>query len=238
MPKKKKGSSSKKTSSSSSSSPEEDENEMKRKKLIQTAKQLKENIENEALQKRNFETKLEQLLFYWNIEKGELQTKKEEYERRKSNESERRERHENKITAMKEEMKFTLYKQQVDLIEKKNEAVAELYQVRGVHSVERRKREHRTMECQHHLRNMELSHNNLLAQLRYDHDEEVRQLQEVFKLKFHEITTDSERKVKETKEDVETQIKDELKALEEKKDRQVQELVGKHEEVSHVHVST
>ena len=227
MPKKKKGS--KKTSSSSS--PEEDEHEAKRKALIKRAQQLKNDIENETKTKRDFETKLEQLKFYWDVEKKEFQKKKKEYEQRISDEEDIKKRHECRFHLMKEEMKHTLYRQQNDLIERKNETKAELYKVQGQYSVDKRKMEHRTMNCQYQLRSMQLSHNNFLAQLRSDHDEKVRRLQKEFKLKFHEITNDSERKVKEIKEEVEDQMNHDLKALEEKKERQVQEMVCKHEEV-------
>lgn len=221
---------SKKKSSTSSSSTTNDE-EIKRKELLQNAKNLKEQIENETKKKHEFETKVEQLKFYWNLEKQELENRTTEYERIEADQRRLKQDHERRIESIKERIKKTLYQNQNHLIKAKNESKVELYQSKEENSIDLRKKELNTMECQHHLRNMQIAHNNLLHQLRHDHDTSMKRLQDEFKLKFNDITVDAEQKVKEMKEEVEVEMKGKFSVIEEKKDQLVKDLLCQHEEV-------
>lgn len=225
---KKKKSSKKKESSSSSTTNEE---EIKRKQLIQNAKDLKERIENETKKEKEFETRINQLKFYWHLEKEELQNKSVEYERIEENQRHIKKSHENEIDSIKEQLKQSLHRNQNYLIKTKNECKVELYKVQEQHLIQQRKKEQNALECQNHLRNMQISHNNFLNQLRHDHDDSINQLREVFKVNFFQASTDAEQKMKEMKEDEEVKMKDELKVLEEKKEQQVKDTLCKHEEV-------
>ena len=217
---------------SSSRDPSECDNlETKRKHLLQTAKELKTGIEHEIKTKEEFETKLKQVQFYWDLEKEELKKKEVQLEQREAKESELIRKHGDKVEGLKEGIKDLLCQQQNDLIRTKNERRVELYKIHQQHCVEQRKNQSTSIDCQQHLRNMQVSQNNFLNQLKHNHENQIRQLQDEFETKFREITVDSERKIKALAEEVDIQLKKDLTALEEKKEAKVKEVFYDHDQV-------
>lgn len=228
---KKKKDKKKSSSSSGNDTSESDSLEIKRKNLLQTAKELKAGIENEVKTKEEFEAKLKQVQFYWNLEKEELKRKEVQLQQREAKELELVRNHEEKVEGIKEGIKELLYQQQNDLIRAKNERRVELCKVHQQHCVEQRKKQSTSIDCQQHLRNIQVSQNNFLNQLKHSHENQIRQLQDDFKINFREITVDSERKIKALAEEVDIQLKKDLAALEEKKEAKVKEVLYEHDQV-------
>jgi len=223
--------SNKKVSKSKKPPPTPNDEEVKRTQLIEKAKTLKDEIEKERQTKIEFETKIKQLQFYWDLEKEELRKKKIEYENLEEKEAMMRREHESRVDIRKEQIKLLLHRNQNDLIKAKTESKVEFYKLQEEHLIELRKKEFGTMECHKYLRHMQNSQNNFLNQLRHDRDYDLKQIHEDFKIRFDEITIDADRKVRELKEEVEANMKDEFKVLEEEKEQQVKDLLYKHDEV-------
>jgi hypothetical protein len=209
-----------------------DEGELERRELIQIAKDLKEKILNETAKKNELEAKLNQLQHDWDQHKDELQLKNVEREQIKDEQSKLRKSHGSHVDSVNESIKVSLHQNQCDLIKRKYDSNVELYKLQLHHSLEQQKKEENALECQLYLKNMQVSHNNFLMQLNGDYSNDVKRLQDQFRIKFAGISLDSERKLKEIREESELILKDKLQELEDKKERKVQDISTKNEKVS------
>jgi hypothetical protein len=142
------------------------------------------------------------------------------------------EKHTSDIESTKDHIKYLLYQQQNDYTTLKNNEQVQLYNIQQNNATDVEKKSFNVTEYQARLKEVEISHNDFMFQLHRDHDKQVEKLREEFKRKFHLTTADSEKNIKIIREEKEIRMKDEVKMLEEEKEKQTRIIEKVYEDVS------
>jgi hypothetical protein len=140
------------------------------------------------------------------------------------------------LNDLREQIKHQLYQQQNELTQIKNQAQLEVLHFRNELSQVVSKKTLDIVEHQDVIKEAETAHYNFMTRLRSNRDEKVASLHSDFKRKFRQITEQSERNMKQIREEKEAVILDKkLKELEIERENQKKRLEQKYETVGLMH---
>lgn len=136
--------------------------------------------------------------------------------------------HQEQVDSIKEDIKRQLYKEEFSLVKKKDHVEVELLMSQDEHATTQGKIVYSIKEKQQSLKELQNSVHDFKIQMQRDHDKIIRTMQEHFKGRAVVLTEDSERKVKQIREEFEEQIKKDTTLLEVEMDEQTRKLIKIH----------
>ena len=140
--------------------------------------------------------------------------------------------HLSEIESIKDHIKYLLYQQQNESTNLKNNAQVQLFSVQDEYAKGIDKKNTDVTEYQSLIKEAEVSHNNFMVCLHRDYDSRVDKMCEEFKRRFHIITAESEKIVKTIREEQDANMQNDVKHLEEEKEKQAKIIEKKYEDVS------
>ncbi|XP_060779220.1 dynein regulatory complex subunit 4 isoform X3 [Neoarius graeffei] len=190
---------------------------------------LREELDREREERNYFQLERDKIHTFWDITKRQLEEKKADLRNRDREMEEAEENHQTEIRVYKQKVKHLLYEQQNTIAEIKAEGVVatkilEKEQTdlesglrRGMHSLKV------------DLKEQELSTENVIRNLKLNHDKEITKLRSEFEEKVQEIEATYEKKMQKQRQEQELRHKTEIHEIEQRKSIHVNMLIKNHE---------
>ncbi|XP_060779219.1 dynein regulatory complex subunit 4 isoform X2 [Neoarius graeffei] len=203
--------------------------DMSKEQLEEHIIRLREELDREREERNYFQLERDKIHTFWDITKRQLEEKKADLRNRDREMEEAEENHQTEIRVYKQKVKHLLYEQQNTIAEIKAEGVVatkilEKEQTdlesglrRGMHSLKV------------DLKEQELSTENVIRNLKLNHDKEITKLRSEFEEKVQEIEATYEKKMQKQRQEQELRHKTEIHEIEQRKSIHVNMLIKNHE---------
>lgn len=202
---------------------------MTKEQLEQHIVSIREELDREREERNYFQLERDKINTFWEITKRQLEEKKAELRNKDREMEDSEERHQVEIKVMKQKVKHLLYEHQNNLAQLKSEAQLEL-KVNSELNDESQlglRNEKRSLKIQ--MKEQELSHEDVIRNLKKSHDSYVTNLREQFQNQAKEIEDKYERKLKQLRDELDIRRKTEIHEIEERKNQQINTLMRNHE---------
>ena len=175
-----------------------------------------------------FQQQREKLNYFWIVEKKKLEDKKAELRNKERELQDLEEKHQVEIKVYKQRVKHLLYENTNELTQKKIEVESRLKILQDddrENEIES-KGDRRVLKLQ--VKEMELSHDDLLKSLKEDHDKTISSLRHEFERKSSEVRRNYEKRTKVAREKLEDERKKETQQIEHSKNVHIEALMKAH----------
>ncbi|KFW84027.1 Growth arrest-specific protein 8, partial [Manacus vitellinus] len=203
--------------------------DMSKEQLLQHVQRLREELDRERQERNSFQLECNRIQSCWDITRRELEEKKAELRSRDQEMEEAEERHQVEIKVYKQKVKHLLHEQQETLTELKAEGILSLKRAQKDHWDQEQElwKEKRSLNIK--LKEQELANEAAVTNLCLKHEEEMARLRSDFEAQAKEMDAKYNRKMQALREEMDLRRKTEIHELEERKNQQISELMGKHE---------
>ncbi|XP_066050890.1 dynein regulatory complex subunit 4 isoform X1 [Chamaea fasciata] len=207
-----------------------DPEEMSKEQVLAHMVRLREELDRERQERNSFQLECNRIQSYWEITRQELEEKKAELRNRDREMEEAEERHQLEIKVYKQKVKHLLHEQQENLTELKAEGVLSLRRAQKDHWDQEQElwKEKRSLNVM--LKEQEMANEAAITNLSLKHEEEMARLRSDFELHTKEMEAKYTKKMQALRDEMDLRRKTEIHELEERKNTQISELMGNHEE--------
>ncbi|GAQ80611.1 myosin heavy chain-related protein [Klebsormidium nitens] len=192
-----------------------------------SALELEKNKEEEY---RNYmQLERDKIASFWEISKKELEDRRAELRNKDREMEEMEERHAVEIKVYKQKVKHLLYEHQNNVAGLKADGEAALKLAGDAAQKRENDLMHDARALKQEMKEAELSHEDIVRQLKLEHAKETTKLRQEFETSAKELQQKYEKKIKILREDLDLKRKQEIHEIEERKNVHINELMKKHE---------
>lgn len=222
------------TKSSSAKEPLElpgggDPSQMTPEELLGAMQRMADDMKMEKQDRNFFQMERDKIATFWEITKKQLQHVNYELRNKDREIEEAEERHQVEIKVYKQKVKHLLYEHQNNINKLKTDGIKTLKLEQQGHIEDEGKLRMQKRELAVTLKESELSHDDIIRNLKISHDQEISQLRQEFEREVKEIQQKYERKTRVFNEELELRRKNEVHETEERKNCQINTLMKNHE---------
>lgn len=203
--------------------------EMTKEQLEEHIVNIREELDREREERNYFQLERDKINTFWEITKRQLDEKKAELRNKDREMEDSEERHQVEIKVMKQKVKHLLYEHQNNLAQLKSEAQLEL-KINNEGNEESQlglRNDKRHLKIS--MKEQELSHEDVIRNLKRNHDSYITNLREDFQNQAKEIEDKYEKKLKQLRDELDIRRKTEIHEIEERKNQQINTLMRNHE---------
>ncbi|KAJ1511052.1 Dynein regulatory complex subunit 4 [Coelomomyces lativittatus] len=202
---------------------------MSREKLLEEVKKLQTEMALEREERNYFQLERDKINAFWEITKNDLEESKMLLLNKDREIEEQEEKHQVEIKVYKQKVKHLLYEYQNNVDRLQTAHTESLTLASTEHDEEQQslKKEKRALKLE--LKELELSHEEVIRTLKSKQDVELNALRLEFERKAKELYTKYEKKMKLIRDDLELRRKNEIHEIEERKNGQINALMKNHE---------
>ncbi|KAJ3122309.1 Dynein regulatory complex subunit 4 [Physocladia obscura] len=188
-----------------------------------------EDLAKEREERNFFQLERDKVNSFWEITKADLQDAKSELINKDRELEEQEEKHQVEIKVYKQKVKHLLYEYQNNVahLQADSDRVLQLDQEQHLTSEQQLKRDKRALKLE--LKELELSHEDLVKQLTAKHDVEITKMRGDFERRAKELHAKYEKKMKILRDELELKRKNEIHEIEERKNSQINALMKNHD---------
>ncbi len=203
--------------------------EMTKEQLEEHIVNIREELDREREERNYFQLERDKINTFWEITKRQLDEKKAELRNKDREMEDSEERHQVEIKVMKQKVKHLLYEHQNNLAQLKSEAQLELKinNESNDDSQSGLRTDKRNLKIS--MKEQELSHEDVIRNLKKSHDSFITNLREEFQNQAKEIEDKYEKKLKYLRDELDIRRKTEIHEIEERKNQQINTLMRNHE---------
>lgn len=203
--------------------------EMSKEQLEEHIVRLREELDREREERNYFQLERDKVNTFWEITKRQLEERKAELRNKDREMEEAEERHQVEIKVYKQKVKHLLYEHQNNIAELKAESAVALKLAQDDHKGNEQdlRKDKRSLKVE--LKEQELSHEDVVKNLKKGQDEHVTKLRQDFERQVKEIESKYDKKMKALREELELRRKTEIHEIEERKNGQINTLMKNHE---------
>lgn len=203
--------------------------EMTKEQLEEHIVRLREELDREREERNYFQLERDKVNTFWEITKRQHEEKKAELRNKDREMEEAEERHQVEIKVYKQKVKHLLYEHQNNIAELKAESAVSLKLAQDEHKNNEQDLRKNKRSLKVELKEQELSHEDVVKNLKKGHDEHVTRLRQDFERQVKEIESKYDKKMKALREELELRRKTEIHEIEERKNGQINTLMKNHE---------
>ncbi|KAJ3242013.1 Dynein regulatory complex subunit 4 [Chytriomyces hyalinus] len=188
-----------------------------------------EELAKEREERNYFQLERDKINSFWEISKSDLQECKAELVNKDRELEEQEEKHQVEIKVYKQKVKHLLYEYQNNVahLQADSDRVLQLDQEQHLSAEQQLKRDKRALKLE--LKELELSHEDLIKQLTAKHDVEITKMRSDFERRAKELHGKYEKKMKVVRDELELKRKNEIHEIEERKNSQINALMKNHD---------
>ncbi|KAJ3409719.1 Dynein regulatory complex subunit 4 [Chytridiales sp. JEL 0842] len=190
---------------------------------------LKDELNAEREERNYFQLERDKINSFWEITKKESQDLKAELLNKDRELEELEEKHQVEIKVYKQKVKHLLYEYQNNVahLQADSERALQLDQEEHMSREQQLKRDKRALKLE--LKELELSHEDIIKSLNQKHDMETTKLRADFERRAKELHSKYEKKMKLIRDELELKRKNEIHEIEERKNGQINALMKNHD---------
>ena len=192
-------------------------------------KKLQEELTAERSERNYFQIERDKVNNYWEISKNELSSVKSELLNRDRELEELEERHQVEIKVYKQKVKHLLYEYQNNVahLQADSERGLQVERDESIVKESQLKKDKRALKLE--LKEFELSHEDIIKNLKQKHDQEITLMRADFERQAKELHQKYDKKMRVIREDLELKRKNEIHEIEERKNGQINALMKNHD---------
>lgn len=206
-----------------------DPSQMTNEQLIAAMQQMTADTKVERQDRNFFQMERDKIATFWEITKKQLQHVNDELRNKDREIEETEERHQVEIKVYKQKVKHLLYEHQNNITSLKADGITTLKLEQQEHMSQEEKLRLQKRELAVTLKEAELSHDDIIRNLKLSHDEEISHLRQEFERQVKEIQQKYDKKTRVFNEELELRRKNEVHEIEERKNCQINTLMKNHE---------
>lgn len=203
--------------------------EMTKEQLEEHIVNIREELDREREERNYFQLERDKINTFWEITKRQLDEKKAELRNKDREMEDSEERHQVEIKVMKQKVKHLLYEHQNNLAQLKSEAQLELKINNESNDDGQSGLRYDKRNLKISMKEQELSHEDVIRNLKKSHDSFITNLREEFQNQAKEIEEKYEKKLKYLRDELDIRRKTEIHEIEERKNQQINTLMRNHE---------
>lgn len=203
--------------------------EMTKEQLEEHIVNIREELDREREERNYFQLERDKINTFWEITKRQLDEKKAELRNKDREMEDSEERHQVEIKVMKQKVKHLLYEHQNNLAQLKSEAQLELKLNNEANDESQSGLRGDKRHLKISMKEQELSHEDVIRNLKKNHDSFITNLREEFQNQAKEIEDKYEKKLKNLRDELDIRRKTEIHEIEERKNQQINTLMRNHE---------
>lgn len=203
--------------------------EMTKEQLEEHIVNIREELDREREERNYFQLERDKINTFWEITKRQLDEKKAELRNKDREMEDSEERHQVEIKVMKQKVKHLLYEHQNNLAQLKSEAQLELKINNEMNDDSQSGLRGDKRHLKISMKEQELSHEDVIRNLKKSHDSFITNLREEFQNQAKEIEDKYEKKLKQLRDELDIRRKTEIHEIEERKNQQINTLMRNHE---------
>merc|ERR1711934_40567 len=204
--------------------------EGKRQKLIETAKMLQRQCQQEAQDFNKFQQQRDQINYFWIVEKKSLEDKKTDRRNKERELQDLEEKHQVEIKVYKQSVKHLLFEHQDETTIHKTELEKNLKLLEDDHRVTETQLKKDLRGSEKRQKEMEITNSQFTKQLKSLHDHNIAMLRHEFERRAREYQLKYEKNKKEIRQDLEAEKSRQIKRIEGRKNDHTQRLMKQHED--------
>jgi polyhydroxyalkanoate synthesis regulator phasin len=186
-------------------------------------------LDREREERNYFQLERDKVNTFWEITKRQLEEKKAELRNKDREMEDSEERHQVEIKVMKQKVKHLLYEHQNNLAQLKSEAQLELKVNNELNEDAQLGLRTEKRHLKVSMKEQELSHEDVIRNLKKSHDSFVTGLRDQFQSQAREIEEKYEKKLRQLRDELEIRRKTDIHEIEERKNAQINTLMRNHE---------
>ncbi|RZF45031.1 hypothetical protein LSTR_LSTR001992 [Laodelphax striatellus] len=203
---------------------------MSREQLEAFATRIREELEREREERNFFQLERDKLRIYWEITRQQLEENRAALRNKNRAIEEAEENHQEEIKILKQKVKHLMYEHHSNLSELKAEQMVTLKLAEEAHSEQEVEHLEDKKSLKSQLSELKLAHNEELKDLRLKHNEEINEIRIDFAHQIDTLEMKSDERLTACRNQLTLNKKLELSELEERKNRQIDQLVTNHQE--------
>merc|ERR1711934_780171 len=204
--------------------------EGKRQKLIETAKMLQRQCQQEAQDFNKFQQQRDQINYFWIVEKKSLEDKKTDRRNKERELQDLEEKHQVEIKVYKQSVKHLLFEHQDETTIHKTELEKNLKLLEDDHRVTETQLKKDLRGLEKRQKEMEKTNSQFTKQLKSLHDHNIAMLRHEFERRAREYQLKYEKNKKEIRQELEAEKSRQIKRIEGRKNDHTQRLMKQHED--------
>jgi len=203
--------------------------DLSREELEGKVLRLRDELDREREERNYFQLERDKINTFWEITKKQLEEARANQRNKDREMEEAEERHAVEIKVYKQKVKHLLYEHQNQIAELKMDAAMNRKVAQDEFHEEGStlRRDARSLKVE--LKELELSHQDMVKNLQLEYDKRITELHEQMQLQAKEIRQKYEQRMDTLREDLELQRKAEIHEIEERKNGQISALMRNHE---------
>lgn len=192
-------------------------------------KKLQDELALERSERNYFQIERDKINNYWEVTKNELSSVRSELLNRDRELEELEERHQVEIKVYKQKVKHLLYEYQNNVahLQADSERALQVERDDGTVKESQLKKDKRALKLE--LKEFELSHEDIIKNLKQKHDQEITLMRADFERQAKELHQKYDKKMRGTREELELKRKNEIHEIEERKNGQINALMKNHD---------
>eukprot|EP00052_Salpingoeca_macrocollata_P035914 m.16222 g.16222 ORF g.16222 m.16222 type:complete len:479 (-) comp8868_c0_seq1:93-1529(-) len=202
---------------------------MSREQLEGQVMRLRDELDREREERNYFQLERDKINTFWEITKRQLEESRAEVRNKERDIEEAEDRHAVEIKVYKQKVKHLLYEHQNQITELKTDNVTDVKLAADSHRAEeavlRKDKRHLKVE----LKEMELSHEEIIKSLQQEYDKQVTVLREDLQRQAKDMARKYEVRAEQLREQLDLRRKTEIHEIEERKNGQINTLMRNHE---------
>ncbi|CAG4954907.1 unnamed protein product [Parnassius apollo] len=206
-----------------------DTSEMTREKLEQFTLRVKEELDKEREERNYFQLERDKIRTFWAITRQQLEEAKAELRNRERATEEAQEENEALLETEKQKIKHLKYEQQATAAALRAENLVALKAAKEDHAEQELELLNDKRMLRQEMREKMLAAQDELRRAKLIHAEELSKTREEFEERARQIEEKAEKKLHETKIELTVKHRTELAEVEERKNKQISELIAHHE---------
>ncbi|KAL0819250.1 hypothetical protein ABMA28_008490 [Loxostege sticticalis] len=206
-----------------------DTSEMSREKLEQFTLRVKEELDKEREERNYFQLERDKIRTFWEITRQQLEEAKAELRNRERATEEAQEENEALLETEKQKIKHLKYDQQAAAAALRAENLVALKAAKEEHAEQELELLNDKRTLRQEMREKVLAAQDELRRAKLIHAEELSKAREVFEERARQIEDKAEKKLHETKVELTVKHRTEIAEVEERKNKQLADLIAHHE---------
>ncbi|CAB3233787.1 unnamed protein product [Arctia plantaginis] len=206
-----------------------DTSEMTREKLEQFTLKVKEELDKEREERNYFQLERDKIRTFWEITRQQLEEAKAELRNKERATEETQEENEALLETEKQKIKHLKYEQQAAAAALRAENLVALKAAKEEHTEQELELLNDKRALRQEIKEHMLAAQDELRRAKLVHAEELSKARAVFEEKARQIEDKAERKLNETKVELTVKHRTEMAEVEERKNKQLSELISHHE---------
>jgi len=204
--------------------------EGRKNKLIELAKNLQRQCQQEAQDFNKFQQQRDQINYFWIVEKKSLEDKKTDRRNKERELQDLEEKHQVEIKVYKQSVKHLLFEHQDETTVHKTELENNLKLLEDDHRVRETQLKKDVRALQKRTKEMEITNSQFTKQLKSLHDHNIAMLRHEFERRAREYQLKYEKNKKEIRQELEAEKLRQTKRIEGRKNDHTRRLMKQHED--------